>query len=149
MILSKNIAVAALTYLFLNNEEINIANAKKSVVNHYQQYQAEKEFGVKKASFELSNNGFIRYRRTGNDNKVEYFSVKMDKILNVDYLGTEKMGWLVIKCLEESVIYQTYQDNKGNVDDMIAEIKIPIKNIDITEINVWVNDINNLKASKF
>ncbi len=148
LILTKKLAFVALTCLLTSKDEINIQDAKKSIINHYQQYQAEKDFGVKKTSFEISDNGFVRYKRTTTENKTEYYSVKLDKIQEVIYLGNEKTGWLILKCMESSIIFQTYQDANGNIDEMVNEIKIPIKNIDVVELNKWVNDINILKSTK-
>lgn len=126
------------------NEDVNMEVTKKSIINHYQQYQAEQDFGFKKTSFDISENGFLRYKKTASNNLVEYYSVKLDKIEALKYLGSEKTGWLVIKCSDQSVIYQTYQDKNGNIDEMVDEIKIPIKNITVEELNKWVNDINSL-----
>lgn len=92
-------------------------------------HQAEKDLGMKANSFDIANNGFIRYKRTFKTNKIEYFSVCVNKVLKISYLGNETAGWLVLKCEKESVICQTYRDAKGDVDNMIDELKFPVKEV--------------------
>lgn len=53
---------------------------------------------MKANTFDISNNGFIRYRRTATNNKEEYFSLRLDKVKQIDYLGNENAGWIVLKC---------------------------------------------------
>lgn len=133
-------------FLFFSLENQNEADlARRNIIDHYQKYQAEQELGVKTFSFDVTANGFVRYKRVLKNNKTEYYSVKTDKITDVSYLGTEVSGWLVINCEKESVIFQTYHDQNGDTDEMINQIKIPIKQINIDSINSWSNDFKLLK----
>lgn len=45
------------------------------------------------------------------------------------------------------MIYQTYGDTKGNVDDMVDELKFPVKAIAIQKINEWDFHFNEMKAA--
>jgi len=128
-------------------EELTFTAAKSRILAQYKTYNAEKDFGAKTTSFEISDNGFIRYRRTAPDNKSEYYSVKLDKFKDASYLGDEKAGWLLLEFTDEAVIYQTYNDKTGNVDEMLTEIKIPLKNIDVNDINSLYDAMKALKQS--
>lgn len=118
---------------------------RKNIIENYQKYQAEQDVGVKTSNFDVTTNGFIRYKRILKSNKTEYYSVKLDKVTDVSYLGTEASGWLVINCVEESVIFQTYQDQNGDTDEMVNQIKIPIRRINIEKINSWARDFSQAK----
>lgn len=132
---------------FFKLDESNFEDNRKNFIENYQSYQAEKDLGMKAYTFDISNNGFIRYRRTATNNKMEYFSVRLDKVLQINYLGNESAGWIVLKCEKESVIYQTYRDAKGDVDNMVDEIKFPVKAIEVQKINNWDFQFNKLKIA--
>lgn len=133
--------------IFIKLDESNFEDNRKNFIENYQSYQAEKDLGMKSYTFDISKNGFIRYRRTATNNKMEYFSVRLDKVLQVSYLGNEHAGWIVLKCEKEAVIYQTYRDVKGDVDEMIDELKFPVKDIGIHKLNEWDIYFNNMKTS--
>ncbi len=120
---------------------------RRNIMNDYLHYQAEKDLGVKDFSFEITENGFIRYRRIFPNKKVEFFSLKIDKLRDIDYLGDEQNGWLLLKSDEESVIFQTYNDPDGDVDEMKNEILIPLKGIELSEINNLVSYFEGLKIN--
>ena len=61
---------------------------------------------------------------------MQYFSVWLDKVLCLNYLGIETTGWVCLKCKKDSVIYQTYK----NVD-VIDELKFPVKAVELPKIN--------------
>lgn len=147
--LSSKILVFALSCFVSKADDLSFTEAKTQVVNQYKQYSAERDLGIKATSFDISESGFIRYRKTDAANKSEYFSVKLNEFKEASYLGDEKAGWLLLKFTNEAVIYQTYNDKAGNVDEMLAEIKIPLKNIDVDDINSFCNALNSLKKCKF
>lgn len=132
--------------LNLSHDASSFDSSRKNFLETYQQYQAEKEQGIKKFNLDITNSGFIRYKRILLNNKSEYFAVGLDKIQDVNYLGDELAGWLVFKCENESVIYQTYNDKKGNVDEMTNEIRLPVKIIKIENINNWVRNFKEMKT---
>jgi hypothetical protein len=133
--------------IFFKLDDSNFEDYRKNFIENYQIYQAEKELGMKAFNFDISNNGFIRYRRTAANNRMEYFSVRLEKVKQIDFLGNENAGWIVLKCEKESVIYQTYRDTKGDVDNMIDELRFPAKAIELQKINEWNFDFNEMKAS--
>ena len=144
--LSPNLLIVIGSFLLQNADELSLSAAKQEVIAQYKMHQAEQEAGAKSASFEISENGFVRYRRINND-KTEYYSVKLDQLKDLEYLGDESKGWLVLKFPEETVIYQTYNDKNGNVDEMLEEIKIPMKNVEVSQLNRLQNAIEKLKQS--
>ncbi|RKD18245.1 hypothetical protein BCY91_15695 [Pelobium manganitolerans] len=144
--LSPNLLIVIGSFLLQNADELSLSAAKQEVIAQYKMHQAEQEAGAKSASFEISENGFVRYRRINND-KTEYYSVKLDQLKDLEYLGDETKGWLVLKFPEETVIYQTYNDKNGNVDEMLEEIKIPMKNVEVSQLNRLQNAIEKLKQS--
>lgn len=147
--LSSKILVFALSCFIPKAEDLSFTEAKTQIVNQYKRYNAERDLGIKTTTFDISETGFIRYRKTDAANKSEYFSVKLSEFTDANYLGDEKSGWLLLKFTKEAVIYQTYNDKAGNVDEMLAEIKIPLKNIDVDDINSFCNAMNSLKRCKF
>ncbi|TKB96757.1 hypothetical protein [Pedobacter cryophilus] len=130
----------------INYDASSFDSSRKIFLETYQQYQAEKELGIKKFNLDITNSGFVRYKRTGINNKAEYFAVRLDKIQDVNYLGDELAGWLIFKCESESVIYQTYNDKNGNIDEMTNEIRFPVKIIKIENINNWVRNFKEMKT---
>lgn len=142
--LSSKVLLLALSFLAAHREDLSYDAAKNQVINQYQLHNAEQELGTKKTSFEISEHGFIRYRKDLN-NRSEYYSVKLSEFKDLVYLGDEKAGWLILKFVDEAVIFQTYNDKSGNVDEMLNEIKIPLKNISINDINTLSGAMHTLK----
>ena len=101
---------------------------------------------MKAFTFDITNNGFIRYKQAAANNIMEYFSVRLDKVLSLNYLCREIEGWIVLKCEKESVIFQTYRDINGNVDLMIDELKFPFEAVELPKINQW--DFNFCKMKQ-
>lgn len=143
--LTSKLLVFALSCFIPKPDELTFTEAKTQLINQYKLHNAEQDFGAKTASFEISDNGFIRYKKTIAGNKTEYYSVKLDQFKDAYYLGDEKEGWLLLKFTDEAVIYQTYNDKAGNVDEMLTEIKIPLKNIDVNDINILYEAMKTLK----
>lgn len=146
--LSSKMIVFALACVFSNPDDISFLRAKNQLIDQFKRYNAEKDLGIKSTDFEISKNGFIRYRKTDQVNKSEYFSVKLNEFKELSYFGNEKAGWFLLKFTEESIIYQTYNDKAGNVDKMLTEIKIPVKDIDVEEINSFSRALDTLKKSE-
>lgn len=143
--LSSKIFVFALSFFVTNYDDLALTEAKSEVIQQYKLHNADIDLGVKTTNFEISENGFIRYRKTDSNNKAEYYSVKLNEFEDISYLGDETAGWLLLKFTKEAVIYQTYNDKAGNIDEMLTEIKIPLKNIRVDEINSLRKAMNTLK----
>lgn len=134
-----------ITIQFKDIDKLKFESCKKNLIEQYQLHQAENLFGAKKTDLEVSDLGFFRYKKTNLDGKVEYYSVKAENLQNVDYLGNEDAGWLIINCKPESIIFQTYNDKNGNEDEMIDQIKIPLKNTNIESINIISLNFQEIK----
>lgn len=148
LMLSSKIIITALAVLLAKTDDLAFTEAKKVVIDQYNSHNAERDLGCKATNFEISETGFIRYRKTGMDNKSEYYSVKLNEFKEAKYLGDEQKGWLLLKFTDEAVIYQTYNDKAGNIDEMLAEIKIPLKNINVDELNQLCTAMTKLKEGK-
>jgi hypothetical protein len=57
--------------------------------------------------------------------------LKLEKLTVIYFLSTEHANMLVLKCEDESIIYQTYQDKNGDIDEVINSLRIPLKNLKI------------------
>ncbi len=144
-LLSKKLMLIAVACLSNGPDDAKLEEVRNRVVQQYNHCHAEKYFGIKKTSFEISNEGFLRYRTTDEQNKSAYYSVKLSKLKEAVYLGDEQVGWLVLKFVDDSVIYQTYNDKTGNVDEMLTEIRIPVQEISLTQIDLWCKAFELLK----
>lgn len=115
------------------------------IQDSFKKYESEKYMGYKSYKFEVTKEGFIRYRKVFPNNKSEFYSVKVNKLAEIKYQGTEKSGWIFMSCEPSSVIFQTYNDPSGNLDSMVNEIAFPVSNISVEEINKWNNNFESLK----
>ena len=106
---------------------------------------------VKKVDFQLTKEGFFRYRRTLANGRQEYFSFNLSQFQELDYLGTTQSGFLVLHTRPESVIVQTFSDSRGNIDSMATELRVPLKGMqadDLAQLNtcfLQVRDKLNLR----
>ncbi|MFM6976865.1 MAG: hypothetical protein ACKOW2_08485 [Sphingobacteriaceae bacterium] len=91
----------------------------------------------KKVEIKLTNDGFFRYRRTFLNGKQEYFSFHFSQFEDLEYLGTTHLGFLVMKTKPESIIVQTFRDSKGNIDTMATELRVPLKDMDVADIQAF------------
>ncbi|MFD1628644.1 hypothetical protein [Pseudopedobacter beijingensis] len=126
--------------------EKDTGDIKKSIHEIYAKCEAEKYLEVKSYSLEITENGFLRYKRVWKNNKSEFFSVKLEKLDDMSYYGTDKQGTFYFKCSPETVIYQTRRDPRGDIDSMANEISFPVVNMDEEQLNFFVNNINSLKG---
>ena len=85
---------------------------------------------LKKYELNVTNSGFCRYKRFYTGGKVEYFSFNFCKFKDIDYLGSDKAGMLILRTVGDDVIVQTYNDRKGDVDSMANYMSIPLKNVE-------------------
>ncbi|WP_052305787.1 hypothetical protein [Pseudopedobacter saltans] len=123
----------------------DIPGLKEDIMGVYKKCEAEKYLDRKSYALEISDNGFVRYKRIWKNNKTEYFSVKIDKIRGIDFYGNENGGWLMFSCEPESVIYQTHRDPSGDIDSMSNEISFPISAISIEDLNQLEKNFKSLQ----
>ncbi len=100
---------------------------------------------IKKCEITISDEGFLRYRKTYIDGKQEYYSLNLSRLRNIDYLGNSTSGDLIIRTLEDDIIVQTYNDRSGNVDSMSVDMKIAIGAIEAEDLSKLQEDLFELK----
>ncbi len=93
-----------------------------------QNYDASVE-KLKKYEFTLTNDAFIRLRKTFTNGKQEYFSFHLKRLNDMVYLGDSNAGTLQFKTTDDDIIVQTYNDKKGDVDSMASVLNVPFKNM--------------------
>jgi hypothetical protein len=95
-----------------------------------QSFDPEGEQKLKKWELVLTNDSFIRLRKTYVSGKQEYFSFNLHRFSDMSYLGTTSAGMLQFKTIADDIIVQTYNDRKGNVDSMATVLNIPVRNME-------------------
>ena len=93
-----------------------------------QSYDSSEE-KLKKFEFTLTNDAFVRLRKTFTNGKQEYFSLHLKRLNDIGYLGTAATGTLQFKTADDDIIVQTYNDRKGDVDSMANVLSVPVKNM--------------------
>ena len=84
---------------------------------------------LKKWELTLTDDSFIRLRKTYQNGKQEYFSFQLHRLDDMIYLGDINSGTLQLKAKTDDIIVQTYNDRKGDVDSMASVLNIPVKNM--------------------
>lgn len=111
-----------------------------------QAFDASGDAKLKKWDLTLTPDAFIRFKKTYQGGKQEYYSFNLHRFKDLDYLGTTTKGTLRIKTQADDIIVQTYNDPKGNVDSMSTTLKIPLKNIEAEQLDSLLNALTYLKA---
>ncbi len=77
----------------------------------------------------VTDNAFVRLRKTYANGKQEYFSFHLHRFNDLDYLGTATTGTVQLKTIADDIIVQTYGDPKGDIDTMATSLNIQVKNM--------------------
>lgn len=93
-------------------------------------YDITADVKLKKFEISVTENSFLRLRKTYQNGKQEYFSLQLQQLDDLNYLGNNYKGILRLKTKEDDVIVQTYNDRKGNIDTMATTLDIPLKNME-------------------
>ncbi|MFD1258120.1 hypothetical protein ACFQ3S_15035 [Mucilaginibacter terrae] len=101
---------------------------------------------LKKWDLTLTPDAFIRFKKTYQGGRQEYYSFNLHRFKDIDYIGTNIKGTLRIKTLGYDVIVQTYNDPKGNVDSMSTSLKIPVKGLEAEQLDSLLNNLIYLKS---
>ena len=104
------------------------------------------ETKLKKYEISLSPDLFLRLRKTYANGKQEYYSFKINRFKDIDYLGTTATGTLQLKTDDDDIISQTYNDPKGNIDDMVSQLNLPVKHISPERLDSLRNTLLSLRA---
>ncbi len=115
-------------------------------LNKYYDKDGQKE-ALKRYELNVTNTGFCRYRRVFANGKEEFFSFNLSRFKSMDYYGDVNAGTLYLRTKNDDVIVQTRKDKAGDVDSMSTYMSVPLKNIDVEELNELYNRIVKLTAS--
>lgn len=100
-----------------------------------QSYNTEGDAKLKKWELSITDNAFVRFRKTYTNGKQEYFSFHLHRFNDMDYLGTSTTGTLQLKTMADDIIVQTYGDPKGDIDTMATSLNIQVKNMDADRLD--------------
>jgi hypothetical protein len=112
----------------------------------YQAFDATADAKLKKWEISLTDKSFVRFRKTYQNGKQEYYSLNLRRFADMDYLGTAESGQIRIKSITDDIIVQTYNDAKGNIDSMSTTLNIPVRNMSAERIDSLRNALLYLKT---
>lgn len=128
---------------FVNPQPVE--GIRSAILAIYNQHHAEINVGYKNYKFEVTESGFLRYKLEEPNHVTDYYSLRLDEIENIEYLGDEHAGWLVINAKGDVVIFQTYHDPKGDIDEMKSAIRIPVQELSVDDLNNLNSNLTLLK----
>ncbi|MES2060743.1 MAG: hypothetical protein V4456_02405 [Bacteroidota bacterium] len=109
-------------------------------------YDPTVEPKLKKYEIMLTPDHFIRLRKTYQQGKQEYYSFNIKRFTNLNYIpGTAATDTLQIKTQADDIIYQTYEDPKGDIDSMATSWEIPVKKMAQPRLDSLRQALNFLK----
>jgi hypothetical protein len=101
---------------------------------------------LKKWELALTNDYFLRLRKTYQHGKQEYFSFNLHRLNNVEYQGDDKVGVLQLSTTADDIIVQTYEDPKGDIDSMSTTLELPVRNMSSGRLDSLKNALSYFKA---
>jgi len=112
-------------------------------------YDPTVEPKLKKYEIMLTPDHFIRLRKTYQQGKQEYYSFNVKRFTNLNYIpGTAATDTLQIKTQADDIIYQTYEDPKGDIDSMATSWNIPVKKMTQPRLDSLRQALNFLKGKE-
>ncbi|GAB3929833.1 hypothetical protein [Mucilaginibacter myungsuensis] len=111
-----------------------------------QVYDIAGEVKLKKWELSVTEDHFLRLRKTFQTGKQEYFSLHLTSVADVAYLGNTDKGIIRINTKTDDVIVQTHGDKKGNVDSMATSFSIPLKNIQTEQLDTLYKTFQLFKS---
>lgn len=109
-------------------------------------FDASADVKLKKFELSISDDSFLRLRKTYQNGKQEYFSMQLQRLDESSYLGGTDKGTLRLKTKDDDIIVQTYNDRKGNIDSMATVLDIPLKNMEPERLDSLQQALNYFKA---
>ncbi len=109
-------------------------------------YDVAADAKLKKFEINLTEDSFLRLRKTYQNGKQEYFSLQLQQLDELVYLGNTYKGTLRLKTKDDDVIVQTYNDRKGNIDTMATILDIPLKNMEPERLDSLQRALNYFKG---
>ncbi|KQC00310.1 hypothetical protein [Pedobacter sp. Hv1] len=118
----------------------------QNLLNKYHDSEAQgKE--LKRFELNVTNTGFCRYRKVYNNGKVEYYAFNLSRFKTLDYYGNAERGELYLRTKNDDVIVQVRNDRKGEIDSTTTYMVIPLKNIDVEQLNALAESLRNVNSS--
>jgi hypothetical protein len=111
-----------------------------------QSYDPTGDAKLKKWDLAVTNDDFIRLRKTYQKGKQVYYSFNLGKLNGMDYFGDTYKGTIRLKAVEDDIIVQTYNDRKGDVDSMATTMSIPVKNMPAERLDSLQHALEYFKA---
>ncbi len=111
-----------------------------------QSYDPSADSKLKKFEFSVTNDAFIRLRKTYAKGKQEYYSFNLHNLNDMDYLGNANIGTLQLKTMADDIIVQTRNDRRGDIDSMTTVLNIPVKNMEPERLDSLREALNYFKA---
>jgi hypothetical protein len=111
-----------------------------------QSFDAMGDPKLKKWDLTLTSDAFIRFKRTYQGGRQEYYSLNLHRFKDIEYIGNNLTGTLRIKTLADDVIVQTYYDPNGNVDSMSTSLNIPVRGLEVEQLDSLRTNLNYLKV---
>ena len=108
-------------------------------------YDPSGEAKLKKWELVLTDDAFIRLRKTYTNGKQEYFSFQLHRFTDMDYLGSTVNGTLQLKAVADDIIVQTYNDPHEDIDTMATQLNIPVKNMEPERLDSLQTVLNYFK----
>jgi len=109
-------------------------------------YNPSGEAKLKKWELILTDDSFLRLRKTFSNGKQEYFSFQLHRFTDMDYLGNNLNGTLQLKAKADDIIVQTYNDPREDIDTMATQLNLPMKNMEpdrLDSLQVVLNYFKN------
>lgn len=101
---------------------------------------------LKKWELTLTNDYFLRLRKTYQHDRQEYFSFNLHRLSDIEYQGSDTTGTLKLSTLTDDIIVQTYEDPKGDLDSMATTINLPVKHMSPARLDSLKIALNYFKA---
>ncbi|OKS84900.1 hypothetical protein RG47T_0337 [Mucilaginibacter polytrichastri] len=136
------LGLSGLCFTYAMDEQQWLYWSNKCLAEAYNSYGDTK---LKKWELNITNNAFVRLRKTYTNGKQEYFSFHLHRFNDLDYLGTTTTGTLQLKTIADDIIVQTYGDPKGDIDTMATSLSIQVKNMDPDRLDSLRNALIYLK----
>jgi hypothetical protein len=108
-------------------------------------YDPSGQAKLKKWELVLTDDAFIRLRKTYTNGKQEYFSFQLHRFTDMDYLGSTVNGTLQLKAVADDIIVQTYNDPREDIDTMATQLNIPVKNMEPEQLDSLQMVLNYFK----
>lgn len=125
--------------------EENTVSIQNMLTKYYDNDSQIKD--IKRYEINVTNTGFCRYRKIFNNGKQEYFAFNLSRFKGMDYYGTTNKGQLYLRTKNDDVIVQTRNDRAGEVDSMGTYMIIPLKNIEVSELNALAENFKKMNAT--